>query len=51
MPADQAANRKRRGSRPPAFDRDAYQQRDTAERCINGYKQSRGLATRMAGPP
>ncbi|PJN29485.1 hypothetical protein CG736_02825 [Kitasatospora sp. CB02891] len=37
QPADQAAHRKRRGShggRPPAFDRDAYKQRNTVERCI-----------------
>ncbi len=49
QPADQAANRKRLGSRggiPPAFDRDAYEQRNTVERCINKLKQRRGLATR-----
>ncbi|TXS32791.1 hypothetical protein EAO74_05470 [Streptomyces sp. gb1(2016)] len=49
QPADQTANRKRRGShggRPPAFDRDAYKQRNTVERCINKLKQWRGLATR-----
>lgn len=49
QPADQVANRKRRGShggRPPAFDRDAYKQRNTVERCINKLKQWRGLATR-----
>ena len=49
QPADQAANRKRRGrlgGRPPAFDRDAYKQRNTVERCINKLKQWRGLATR-----
>jgi transposase len=49
QPADQAANRKRRGShggRPPAFDRQAYKQRNTVERCINKLKQWRGLATR-----
>jgi transposase len=49
QPADQAANRKRRGSRggrPPAFDRRAYKQRNTVERCINKLKQWRGLATR-----
>jgi hypothetical protein len=36
-PADQAANRRRRGSaggRPPAFDRDAYRQRNTTERAV-----------------
>lgn len=49
QPADQAANRKRldsRGGRPPAFDRDAYKQRNTVEQCINKLKQRRGLATR-----
>lgn len=41
QPADQAANRKRRGrlgGRPPAFDREAYKQRNTVERCINKLK-------------
>lgn len=49
QPADQAAYRKRGGSlggRPPAFDRAAYKQRNTVERCINKLKQWRGLATR-----
>ncbi|MFD7993927.1 transposase, partial [Streptomyces mexicanus] len=49
QPVDQAANRKRlgrRGGRPPAFDREAYKQRNTVERCINKLKQWRGLATR-----
>ncbi|MEU9037860.1 IS5 family transposase [Streptomyces sp. NPDC048352] len=49
QPADQAANRKRlgrRGGRPPAFDREAYRQRNTVERCINRLKQWRGLVTR-----
>ncbi|WP_405748379.1 IS5 family transposase [Streptomyces sp. NBC_01411] len=49
QPADQAANRKRlgsRGGRPSAFDRDAYKQRNTVERCINKLKQWRCLATR-----
>jgi transposase len=48
-PAAQAAQRKRlgsRGGRPPAFDRDAYKQRNSVERCINKLKQWRGLATR-----
>ncbi|NGN62734.1 IS5 family transposase [Streptomyces sp. A7024] len=49
LPADQQVHRKRRGSRggrPPAFDRDAYRQRNTVERCINRLKQWRGIATR-----
>ncbi|MET7942445.1 IS5 family transposase, partial [Streptomyces sp. NPDC005302] len=49
QPADQAANRKRLGrlgGRPPAFDREAYKQRNTVERCINKLKQWPGLATR-----
>lgn len=49
QPADQVAHRKRRGThggRPPAFDRDAYKQRNTVERCINKLKQWRGPATR-----
>lgn len=48
QPADQAANRKRLGrlgGRPPAFDREAYKQGNTVERCINKLKQWRGLAT------
>ena len=47
--ADQAANRQRRGScggRPPAFDHEAYKQRNTVERCISKIEQWRGLATR-----
>ncbi|WP_189595409.1 IS5 family transposase, partial [Streptomyces calvus] len=47
--ADQQAKRKRRGQaggRPPAFDREAYKQRNTVERCINRLKQWRGIATR-----
>ncbi|MEV8129393.1 transposase [Streptomyces sp. NPDC085944] len=49
QPADQAANRTRRGrsgGRPPAFDRESYKQRNAVERCINKLKQWRGLATR-----
>ncbi|MFD6656130.1 IS5 family transposase [Streptomyces parvus] len=49
QPADQAANRQRlgdRGGRPSGFDREAYKQRNTVERCINKLKQWRGLATR-----
>jgi transposase len=47
--ADQQANRMRRGrvgGRPPAFDPEAYKQRNTVERCINRLKQWRGIATR-----
>jgi hypothetical protein len=35
---DQAAHRANRGSkggRPPVFDRDAYKERNTVERCVN----------------
>ncbi|WP_414079852.1 IS5 family transposase [Streptomyces sp. KN37] len=49
QPSDQVTKRKRRGrsgGRPPAFDREAYKQRNTVERCINKLKQWRGLATR-----
>nr|WP_251982689.1 IS5 family transposase [Streptomyces violaceusniger] len=49
VPADQQGHRLRRGSRggrPPAFDREAYKQRNTVERCINRLKQWRGPATR-----
>ena len=49
IPADQRNHRLRRGSqggRPPAFDREAYKQRNTVERCINRLKQWRGIATR-----
>ncbi|MGX1114951.1 transposase [Streptomyces ambofaciens] len=48
IPTDQRNHRLRRGSqggRPPAFDRDAYKQRNTVERCINRLKQWRGIAT------
>lgn len=47
--ADQIAHRKRRGchgGRPPGFDKTAYEQRNTVERCINRLKQWRGIATR-----
>ncbi|WP_374112964.1 IS5 family transposase [Streptomyces sp. WAC 00631] len=47
--ADQQANRRQRGQtggRPPVFDREAYKQRNTVERCINRLKQWRGIATR-----
>ncbi|MGW0932721.1 transposase [Streptomyces sp. NPDC002644] len=41
----------RGGGRPPGFDRDAYKQRNTVERCISRLKQWRGLATRYERPP
>ncbi|GGK32103.1 hypothetical protein GCM10011583_74850 [Streptomyces camponoticapitis] len=43
VPADQRGHQ---GGRPPAFDREAYKQRNTVERCINRLKQWRGLDTR-----
>ncbi|MBC2878807.1 transposase [Streptomyces sp. TYQ1024] len=49
VPADQQARRKRRGGhggRPPAFDREAYKQRDTVERRVNRLEQRRDIATR-----
>ncbi|PJN28113.1 transposase [Kitasatospora sp. CB02891] len=48
-PADQIANRKRRGSRggrPLGFDRQAYRHRNTVERCINRLKPWCGIAMR-----
>lgn len=48
-PSDQVRNRKRRGSRggrPPAFDAEAYRDRNVVERSFNTVKQWRGLATR-----
>ena len=47
--ADQAANRRRRGSaggRPPGFDRNRYARRGFVERGFCQLKQWRGLATR-----
>lgn len=49
QPTDQIGHRQRRGrlgGRPPAFDAEAYKQRNTVERCINRLKQWRGLAMR-----
>ena len=48
-PADQVRNRLRRGSRggrPPAFDADAYRQRNTVERAFCQLRQHRAVATR-----
>jgi len=48
-PTDQIKNRKnrgRRGGRPPAFDAEAYKDRNVVERAINRLKQNRALATR-----
>jgi transposase len=48
-PADQARNRRRRGSRggrPPAFDPAAYKQRNTVERAFGKLRQHRAVATR-----
>ncbi|MFJ2178840.1 IS5 family transposase [Streptomyces sp. NPDC087851] len=49
QPSDQVVHRLRRGrdvGRPPAFDAEAYKQRNAIERCINRLKQWRGLAMR-----
>ncbi|WP_399937020.1 IS5 family transposase [Streptomyces sp. BBFR25] len=49
QPADQVVHRLRRGragGRPPGFDAEAYKQRNAVERCINRFKQWRGLAMR-----
>ena len=48
-PADQQANRARRGprgGRPPTFDSLRYKDRNVVERCINKLKQYRAVATR-----
>lgn len=52
--ADQAANRKRKGStggRPVTFDPDRYKRRNTVERCFQGTKTWRGLTTRHGKGP
>jgi transposase len=48
-PADQVRNRLRRGARggrPPAFDPEAYKQRNTVERAFSRLRQHRAVATR-----
>ena len=52
--ADQAANRRRKGSRggrPVSHDTGLYRQRNTVERCIRRIKAWRGLATRFDKSP
>lgn len=52
--ADQAANRKKKGSRggrPVSHDATLYKDRNTVERCINKFKEWRGLATRYDKTP
>lgn len=49
QPADQIANRRRRGragGRPPHFDATAYKGRNVIERSFNHHKQWRGIASR-----
>lgn len=49
VPADQAANRQRKGSRggrPPTFDRERYKDRHAIECAFNALKHHRGFATR-----
>ncbi|MYZ37826.1 IS5 family transposase, partial [Streptomyces sp. SID4917] len=51
---DQAANRKKRGSRggrPVSHDTDLYKERNTVERLINRLKDWRGIATRFDKKP
>lgn len=45
--SDQVTNRLRRGSRPLAFDAEAYKHRNVVERCFNRLKQFRAVATRF----
>jgi transposase len=52
--SDQAANRKKRGSRggrPVSHDADLYKERNTVERLINKLKSWRGIATRYDKTP
>ncbi|GHG05850.1 IS5 family transposase [Streptomyces filamentosus] len=51
---DQAANRKKKGSRggrPVAHDAELYKERNTVERLINKLKAWRGIATRFDKAP
>jgi transposase len=51
---DQAANRKKKGSRggrPVRHDADLYRERNTVERLINKMKAWRGIATRYDKTP
>jgi transposase len=51
---DQAANRKKKGSRggrPVSHDADLYKERNTVERLINNLKAWRGIATRYDKTP
>jgi transposase len=51
---DQAANRKKKGSRggrPVSHDADLYKERNTVERLINRLKDWRGIATRFDKTP
>lgn len=53
QPSDQAGHRRRRGrsgGRPPAFDIEAYKQRNAVERCTSRFKQRRGLAMQTDKP-
>jgi transposase len=43
---DQKERRRRRGGRPPKFDREAYRGRNVVERCVGRLKQWRSVATR-----
>jgi transposase len=52
--ADQAFNRKKKGrsgGRPVSHDAELYEDRNTVERCINKFKEWRGLATRYDKTP
>ncbi|WP_354402415.1 IS5 family transposase [Streptomyces sp. PvR018] len=52
QPSDQVGHRLRRGrsgGRPPAFDAEAYKQRNAVERCIARLKQWRGLGLNRSG--